>query len=105
PFLRDTLTPVLPPFPTRRSSELGSGAPREASRRAAENFRAAAFSSRRLRAASVRAVRARLLRLFGDGDICSCGFMALLRRPNLRSEEHTSELQSRFDLVCRLLLE
>src|SRR5699024_12702803 len=26
------------------------------------------------------------------------------RRPS-RSEEHTSELQSRFDLVCRLLLE
>src|SRR5438067_5130514 len=24
---------------------------------------------------------------------------------NCRSEEHTSELQSRFDLVCRLLLE
>ena len=23
----------------------------------------------------------------------------------MRSEEHTSELQSRFDLVCRLLLE
>src|SRR5699024_11727980 len=26
-------------------------------------------------------------------------------RSVLRSEEHTSELQSRFDLVCRLLLE
>src|SRR6266513_4151882 len=26
-------------------------------------------------------------------------------RSSLRSEEHTSELQSRFDLVCRLLLE
>src|SRR5207249_11379076 len=26
-------------------------------------------------------------------------------RPVFRSEEHTSELQSRFDLVCRLLLE
>src|SRR5699024_11873136 len=26
-------------------------------------------------------------------------------RPRIRSEEHTSELQSRFDLVCRLLLE
>src|SRR5207249_9346193 len=26
-------------------------------------------------------------------------------REQLRSEEHTSELQSRFDLVCRLLLE
>src|SRR6266513_6466196 len=25
--------------------------------------------------------------------------------PTIRSEEHTSELQSRFDLVCRLLLE
>src|SRR5207249_10961105 len=25
--------------------------------------------------------------------------------PRMRSEEHTSELQSRFDLVCRLLLE
>src|SRR5690349_23422494 len=27
------------------------------------------------------------------------------RRPQVRSEEHTSELQSRRDLVCRLLLE
>src|SRR5207247_7290995 len=26
-------------------------------------------------------------------------------RENLRSEEHTSELQSRVDIVCRLLLE
>src|SRR5699024_12157957 len=26
-------------------------------------------------------------------------------RENFRSEDHTSELQSRFDLVCRLLLE
>src|SRR5699024_1611868 len=30
---------------------------------------------------------------------------ALPKRANERSEEHTSELQSRFDLVCRLLLE
>src|SRR5699024_11486590 len=29
----------------------------------------------------------------------------LLRDKYNRSEEHTSELQSRFDLVCRLLLE
>src|SRR5699024_12097703 len=27
------------------------------------------------------------------------------RKSSKRSEEHTSELQSRFDLVCRLLLE
>src|SRR5207249_1507648 len=31
--------------------------------------------------------------------------MANGTRPAARSEEHTSELQSRFDLVCRLLLE
>src|SRR2546429_5010814 len=31
---------------------------------------------------------------------CLCGFSACLR-----SEEHTSELQSRLHLVCRLLLE
>src|SRR5699024_12702997 len=30
---------------------------------------------------------------------------SLLVTVNRRSEEHTSELQSRFDLVCRLLLE
>src|SRR5699024_5750801 len=28
-----------------------------------------------------------------------------MQREAMRSEEHTSELQSRFDLVCRLLLE
>src|SRR6266513_5811872 len=33
---------------------------------------------------------------FGDGTLKQC---------IVRSEEHTSELQSRFDLVCRLLLE
>src|SRR5699024_12663489 len=33
-------------------------------------------------------------------------FYIHMRPPSLlRSEEHTSELQSRFDLVCRLLLE
>src|SRR5699024_11306112 len=32
-------------------------------------------------------------------------FFALLTSLKDRSEEHTSELQSRFDLVCRLLLE
>src|SRR5699024_12810593 len=34
------------------------------------------------------------------------GFLKLYYHPSAsRSEEHTSELQSRFDLVCRLLLE
>src|SRR5699024_12756558 len=34
-----------------------------------------------------------------------CHRSAALNSLFLRSEEHTSELQSRFDLVCRLLLE
>src|SRR5690349_24065706 len=33
------------------------------------------------------------------------GASAFLQKPRSRSEEHTSELQSRRDLVCRLLLE
>src|SRR5690349_23589728 len=34
-----------------------------------------------------------------------CGLPSADGRPRTRSEEHTSELQSRRDLVCRLLLE
>src|SRR5437773_5841249 len=32
-------------------------------------------------------------------------FLARFKPENIRSEEHTSELQSHHDLVCRLLLE
>src|SRR5207249_10663805 len=45
----------------------------------------------------------------GDwSDGCRCEFLLAHKNQmivNGRSEEHTSELQSRFDLVCRLLLE
>src|SRR5207249_7545689 len=47
----------------------------------------------------------------GSGLKDSVKFGSLIPSPKLnfnlvaRSEEHTSELQSRFDLVCRLLLE
>src|SRR5438309_6314483 len=34
-----------------------------------------------------------------------CRLDAILRQISVRSEEHTSELQSQFHLVCRLLLE
>src|SRR5437868_9273079 len=34
-----------------------------------------------------------------------CAAVPARSRARRRSEEHTSELQSRFDLVCRLLLE
>src|SRR5699024_11992740 len=45
---------------------------------------------------------------YGFRQICT-GFVTVNLTPDNpdipRSEEHTSELQSRFDLVCRLLLE
>src|SRR5437868_9846569 len=41
----------------------------------------------------------------GDAALTSMQNACKVARVNARSEEHTSELQSRFDLVCRLLLE
>src|ERR1041385_9443333 len=46
--------------------------------------------------------------LFRSSHSFSCGFFRLvapMRMSCSRSEEHTSELQSRLHLVCRLLLE
>src|SRR5207249_8172558 len=60
-----------------------------------------------VREAQTRLARVGLERVSGylkDGVIA--WHMANLPLPAMeRSEEHTSELQSRFDLVCRLLLE
>src|SRR5437868_10774426 len=49
-----------------------------------------------------RSSNARVLR---DGECCGLPDRFGWRGAATRSEEHTSELQSRFDLVCRLLLE
>src|SRR5699024_12080476 len=38
-------------------------------------------------------------------NLDACGWWQEISPFRSRSEEHTSELQSRFDLVCRLLLE
>src|SRR5687768_907498 len=44
-------------------------------------------------------------RRFADDHAIMTGFADYKGQPVLRSEEHTSELQSRLHLVCRLLLE
>src|SRR5207249_10822661 len=89
-------------FPTRRSSDLASISQRQC-------FAINAWSTCRF--ASKQVVIA------GITPFQFIGFLALLHialarcwgwfrdSEVLRSEEHTSELQSRFDLVCRLLLE
>src|SRR5207247_10949332 len=84
-------------FPTRRSSDLG-GVPGEALNGAA-------------RAVGERAPEARIIenpfqvmrqrRPVGRTEV----ERRVAERLAVRSEEHTSELQSRVDLVCRLLLE
>src|SRR5690606_41339022 len=81
--------PALPSFPTRRSSDLG---------------RALAGQSR---AALGDAPEDEALGELRDGavvlEVQRCGVERV--RVVARSEEHTSELQSRENLVCRLLLE
>src|SRR5438067_3005774 len=59
-------------------------------------------------ASSAHPLRPTPSRLAGGRVRGQAGGEVPARRPDregVRSEEHTSELQSRFDLVCRLLLE
>src|SRR5690606_41932799 len=56
-------------------------------------------------AARVFAVAAELDEASDDTDVGTLGEQRDLRLEAVRSEEHTSELQSRENLVCRLLLE
>src|SRR5690606_41179599 len=85
--------PSSTPFPTRRSSDLGRARVAVQLRRPAGDGRIAPARRGRL-----RALRLRLPQLPGRR-----GIPPRDRAP--RSEEHTSELQSRENLVCRLLLE
>src|SRR5204863_7336470 len=71
-------------FPTRRSSDLNE-------RTAFESY----FMNSAERQEQFRIANALKIYIGGDTKL----------DPSIRSEEHTSELQSRRDLVCRLLLE
>src|SRR5690606_42082786 len=88
----------LPSFPTRRSSDLRSTAPRSVPGRGATAKSARAItSSARSQVGRLRAASAPRMRVISTSSpkVASVS----------RSEEHTSELQSRENLVCRLLLE
>src|SRR5438874_10676103 len=64
-------------------------------------FRSVPPSAERERKRRV-AARQALWNPVGESDD---SYVPLIQMPATRSEEHTSELQSRRDLVCRLLLE
>src|SRR5699024_12839416 len=87
---------ALPSSPTRRSSDLSESGVERASGVASESDDASEDSS------SVAPVAAAATA--GAGAAVGAA-AANSDDDESRSEEHTSELQSRFDLVCRLLLD
>src|SRR5699024_12693535 len=86
--------PGLPSFPTRRSSDLGHTPLTDILSIAFEGGEVTTLGS--LQNPELRTARTPRTATVN---------MSLLQWDAARSEEHTSELQSRFDLVCRLLLE
>src|SRR5699024_12636819 len=86
-------------FPTRRSSDLGFDAKKAAAFPKNALSASSSWTRRRRLFSSSRSVAANGASGPGAGPGCAVG------GHRARSEEHTSELQSRFDLVCRLLLE
>src|SRR5207249_10491921 len=92
---------VSPSFPTRRSSDLQEV---HAGRRRGGRTRESVAATEH---------HVRITGTAGDGREREPAELVVellvggqrRHRAGLRSEEHTSELQSRFDLVCRLLLE
>src|SRR5699024_12658500 len=88
-------------FPTRRSSDL-----LESEKREGENVYVPAWKQAKDTIVSLNIYNRTLNKL---ENVNLDNLTAKDRKENVmnqrRSEEHTSELQSRFDLVCRLLLE
>src|SRR5699024_12266289 len=94
-FFSAPTPPRAPLFPyttlfRSNSVHLLNGCPNSRARKAQTPKSTANTTSMRLTQQQQQVIRKEVTRAFG-----CC----------VRSEEHTSELQSRFDLVCRLLLE
>src|SRR5699024_12229060 len=91
--------------PTRRSSDLGSNCPRTFVARKASTAPTWAPENRAVTSEEILLMSSSfcspIRRKAGSSMTCNEAAFALIQ-PG-RSEEHTSELQSRFDLVCRLL--
>src|SRR5690606_41938981 len=85
---------VLPSFPTRRSSDLGTGAPPHSRIRTDDRS-----------ASAHQGCWAMVRNIAGTPNMNVMRWRSMSSNADPRSEEHTSELQSRENLVCRLLLE
>src|SRR5207253_4123632 len=91
-------------FPTRRSSDLSASSTRSA-RLGADDTTAAQRARGRTRRWHRRPSRRSSWRRTKEYPRSSATSSRTRCIPATRSEEHTSELQSRGQLVCRLLLE
>src|SRR5699024_11629405 len=92
---RYDLTINLHSFPTRRSSDLEN----------VNNIVDFAFTANPLLTIEVDDNNDQYWDVDGNGLYTDLQGFGIVLFQGTRSEEHTSELQSRFDLVCRLLLE
>src|SRR5206468_7506607 len=94
-----------PPFPTRRSSDLPTSSSGPSGTAAGGSPGAApkapAATAQILSRSLAGARRSGITVAFSVNQAVAGRFAVMIDR----SEEHTSELQSRSDLVCRLLLE
>src|SRR5207248_10875413 len=92
---------ALHPFPTRRSSDLAGGDQKNDRER---HFRHHKGGMQTVRAGGHRS-RSGAQNLFYFANRRAPSRRQAAKKAGQRSEEHTSELQSPYDLVCRLLLE
>src|SRR5690606_41009650 len=92
---------ALHSFPTRRSSDLGRVLPDHD-----QPLEASSACSRSARMSSICSIPMDSRTMSrGTPAFCSSSSLSWRWVVEARSEEHTSELQSRENLVCRLLLE
>src|SRR5438034_8422309 len=86
-------------FPTRRSSDLNGET------QGGKQSRRHRVAPRQGRVRGAESLRSHVDHFDGEGALFARGPPLDAARRGGRSEEHTSELQSHSDLVCRLLLE
>src|SRR5699024_11808058 len=95
------LTPSLSSFPTRRSSDLDNAAIVKLAKKTFGGVDVIFLNAGLMPNSPLSALKTDDWHRMVDVNIKG----VLNGVAAVRSEEHTSELQSRFDLVCRLLLE
>src|SRR5207249_11600100 len=98
-------TRPLPSFPTRRSSDLGDSSVCAVGSESLKVGPCVKLESMPDGLAYVAATKEVWVTTPRDKSITILDASKAGALTKKRSEEHTSELQSRFDLVCRLLLE